>query len=58
MLLPQAELAVREADGIALLLLRGDPFEDAVENRCGVVGDGLMLVLDDGAGIELRVVLR
>jgi hypothetical protein len=43
-----ADLRVRESGDIALLLLCGDPGEHAVE----------VLVLDDGTGLELRVILR
>ena len=48
MLLTPAQLRAGEAGGIALLLLRSDEREDAVE----------MLVLDDYAGIEVRMILR
>jgi len=44
---PGGQSRAGEARGIPHLLLRVDPGEDAVE----------VLVLDDGAGIELRVVL-
>src|SRR5213593_2776297 len=47
LLLAPADLRVRESDGIALPLLGRDPGEDAVE----------MLVLDDDAGSERRVIL-
>ena len=44
--LAAADLRVRQTPGVARLLLRRDPREDAVE----------MLVFDEGPGIEVRVV--